>query len=127
MNTGAFLNAYHASRNGTNQFYRHPINRSFVFSDGVRECAEAGCYWLLDILATELPGVFRRQGEGYHRCIVTVTVKNESATIKGEFMDDDPKPYKRAISYTDLPEGEWKFMVTNDDPHALSCILLSEY
>jgi hypothetical protein len=37
---------------GSEQFYRHGINRSVVFSEGAHHVAEAGgAYWLLDEIA----------------------------------------------------------------------------
>lgn len=126
MNTDAFKQAYNASRNGTDNFHFNPLYRKFLYSDGVRECAEAGCYWLLDILGTELPAAFKKHpDEGL--CIVKVTVKDGKAAIRGEFTDDDPKPYKRVIGYTDMPEGEWTFYVNDDGDGKLRCILPKEY
>lgn len=127
MNTEAFTTAYNESRNGANQFFRHPLARLFLYSDGVKECAEAGCYWLLDILGTELPQAFRARQAPAHMCIVKVTVKNEEAKIVGEFEDDDAGPYRRNVEYTDLPEGEWLFYVSNDGDGFLRCILPKEY
>ena len=127
MNTEAFTRAYNESRNGANQFFRHPLARLFLYSDGVKECADAGCYWLLDILATELPRAFRSRPQFTDMCIVAVTVKDESAKIVGEFEDDDAKPYRRTVDYTDMPAGEWLFYVSNDGDGHLRCILPKEY
>ena len=129
MNVEAFLKAYKEPRNGTARFHFNHLYRRFKYSDGVKECAEAGCYWLLDILGTELPGEFlARPGE--HMCLVTVDVfdhdNGPAALIRGEFVDDDPAPYTRSVDYTDLPVGEWKFVVTYDGDDWF-CILLTEY
>ena len=35
MNTQAFLAAYRESRNGANHFVRHPLVRSFIYSNGI--------------------------------------------------------------------------------------------
>lgn len=126
MNTKQFIDAYNESRNGTDAFHFNPLYRKFLYSDGVRECAEAGCYWLLDILGTELPGAFAKRPDAF-LCIVTVTVKNESAKIVGEFDDDDEKPYRKSINYTDMPDGEWIFYVSDDGDGKLRCILPKEY
>jgi hypothetical protein len=126
MNTEAFIRAYHETRNGTDRFHQNPFYPSFVYSDGVAECAQAGCYWLLDILGTELPTQFKRRKPWDGFCIVRVKVKNESATILGEWMDDDPSPWRRKVNYTDMPEGEWLFQVS-DMGDRYACILLTEY
>lgn len=126
MNNESFIKAYNESRNGASQFFRHPLARRFIYSDGVKECAEAGCYWLLDILGTELPGAFKKREES-HLCIVAVKVTNQSAEITGEFCEDDTDTYKKRITHTDLPEGEWLFYVSQEDDGSLMCILPTEY
>lgn len=126
MNTEAFIRAYHETRNGTDRFHQNPFYPSFVYSDGVAECAQAGCYWLLDILGTELPVQFKRRQPWEGFCIVKVQVKNEAAAILGEWMDDDPSPWRRKVNYTDMPEGEWLFQVS-DMGDRYACILLTEY
>jgi hypothetical protein len=105
MNTEAFLKAYRQYRNGTDAFHFNPLYRKFLYSDGVKECAEAGCYWLLDILGTELP-----------------------AEIIGKFHDDDEAPYTKQIDWTDMPEGTWEFYVVYEGAEfGYRCILLTEY
>lgn len=124
MNTEQFIQAYNASRNGTDNFHFNPLYRTFIYSDGVKECAEAGCYWLLDILGTELPGFIRERTAGM--CVVVVTVKDGKAQIVAEAYDGDPTPYKRSVDFTDMPEGEWMFYVS-DEGGRFPCILPSEY
>lgn len=126
MNTEAFLTAYNESRNGVNHFCRNRLYPTFLYSDGVQQLAESGCYWLLDILGTELPQQFKQRPDEY-MCIVTVTVADDKARIKGEFVDDDPTPYLRSIDYTDMPAGTWKLYVTSHEPPLLHCILPKEY
>ena len=72
MDIEKFTKAYGESRNGANHFVRHPLARNFAYSDGVQECAECGLYWLLDILATELPAYFKRNEDVSNQCIVKV-------------------------------------------------------
>ena len=125
MNTEAFIKAYEESRNGTYFFERHPLVRSFTFSDGMKECAEAGCYWLLAILATEIqPNQFKEKQSTL--CIVQVVVKDQKCEITGEFFDGDSSPYSKRVSYTDLPEGTWNFYLSLEDSKVI-CILPSEY
>ncbi len=126
MDTEAFKAAYAASRNGTNHFVRHPLVRVFHYSDGVQECAKAGCYWLLDILATELPKFMAKRPDQYI-CVVVVTAAGGTAEILGELEDGDTKPYKRHIEITDMPDGKWTFYVTDDGDGVYRCILPTEY
>lgn len=125
MNTEAFKKAYNESRNGTDGWTRHPLARNFVYSAGVKECAEAGCYWLLDILGTELPGVFRRN-PNEHLLVVNVKVIDNAATLTGTFSDDAPPQYKRKVAYTDMPEGTWTFLAAQG-ADAAYCYLLTEH
>jgi len=125
MDETAFKAAYNESRNGTNTFIRNLLYRTFVYSEGVRDCADAGCYWLLDILGTELPLEFKRRPDE-SLCVVKVKVQNGKATILGEFVDDDPAPYQRQVDYTDMPEGEWVFYVEHGG-ELFYCILPTEY
>lgn len=127
MNTEKFLAAYRESRNGCDNFVRNPLYPRFLYSDGVQECAEAGCYWLLDILGTELPEHFKRKPDAY-MCVVTVTVADSRATIVGMFDDNDPEPFRKKIAGTDMPTGVWTFNVTNEGAEfGYRCILPSEY
>lgn len=124
MDIEKFKQVYSESRNGTDGFTRHPLSRGFIYSNGVEECAETGCYWLLDIMATELPGWFQKRTE--HTCLVVVRVDAKgAATISFEFQDG-VSAYTKPINWTDMPQGVWNFYVSREDGH-LCCILVSEY
>lgn len=123
MNTEAFKAAYGASRNGADHFIRHGMWRRLRYSDGVRDCAEAGCYWLLDIVGTELWQPFSAEGEGAMG-ILTVTVANGAADLKLEFQDDKPV-WGRRVEFTDMPDGEWSFYIAHEGD--LAMILPTEY
>lgn len=126
MNTEQLLNAYHAVRNGTEHYYRHSLVHIFFYSDGIKEMADAGCHWMVDVLATELPGQFRIRPLDT-LCIVTLDVVDGKAFFVGEFSDDDVTPWKRTFGFTDMPAGQYKFLVGKDEKgHLLAC-LLSEY
>lgn len=128
MDTTTFLDAYSESRNGTDAFYRHPLVRKFAYSSGVKELAETGCYWLLDILATELPQLFPKYAEQSDRCVVRIAAKDGKAALSAEFTDGDVA-WTKQIDITDLPDGEYLLMLANeyegDTPFRL--ILLTEY
>lgn len=125
MNTIKFRQAYNESRNGANEFYRHSLVRAFHYSDGVRDCAQAGCYWLLDIAATEFPAVMRKQGQP--RTILEARVKSdETCELVLKVADDEPPIWSRSIDYTDMPEGTWYFEVV-DKTVRVAMILLTEH
>jgi len=127
MNTEAFKATYAESRNGINNWVRHPLFRNFLYSDGVRDLAESGCYWLIDIMATELPAVFKANPRETFM-IVKVKVAGSKARIEGS-LDDDSLDYRRKVDYTDMPDGTWMFYVMKDDPAdpTINCILPTEY
>ncbi len=123
MNTEKFIQTYNESRNGANEFYQHPLVRKFAYSDGVRDCAECGIYWLIDIAATELPAVMRRRDEvlGVLTAYVKEGVAHLHLTGSG-----DVKLWHRKIDWTDLPDGDWVFYIGDDGPRH-TMILTSEY
>lgn len=131
MNTDAFKAAYNESRNGVYQYHFNPLYRRFHYSNGVRDCAQAGCYWLLDALGTELPAIFKKGPRAPSLLVVTVSVPlngQSRATIVGKFSDEsDPPEYSTEILYTDMPGGDWVFFVSDDGDGVLRCILPTEY
>jgi len=124
MNTAAFIRAYNESRNGTESFTRHWAARNFYFSDGVIECADAGCHWLLDIAATELPQAMRKHQA--LQAFLEVAVKDGAAKLSLTVSDDLPPIWSRSIDFTDLPEGDWVFELV-DESERVAMILISEH
>ena len=124
MDTDKFLAAYSEPRNGVNQMYRHPLVRNFTYSDGVKECAEAGMYWLLDVVATEALKPLAQTE--YFQGVVALKVVGSRAIVELRVEDDAPPIWAKPIEYTDAPEGEWKFLLANGGD-AFNMILLSEY
>jgi hypothetical protein len=124
MDTNAFTQAYRESRNGANYFVRHFFVRSFQFSDGVEACAAAGCFWLLDILATEVPQVMKAKREEMLTIHVDVT-EDGKATITG-LGSGDIEVYRRPIDSTDMPPGRWTFILVDEESRR-ALILPTEY
>jgi hypothetical protein len=124
MDETAFRNAFAESRNGANHFVRHWANRRFQYSDGVEEVAEAGAYWLLDIVATEVPAALANTGEV--QGILEVHVQDGQADILLNVDDDKPPAWKRHIDFTDMPDGKWLFEVV-DEGERFAMILITEH
>jgi hypothetical protein len=124
MNNEAFISAYNESRNGANYFVRHWAARSLQFSDGVEQCAEAGCMWLVDIIATECLKPLRDSGEvmGF----VTAKVADGQADLSLSVRDGEPPAWSRHIDLTDMPDGEWQFFLA-DEGTRFALILPKEY
>jgi hypothetical protein len=122
MNTPAFLAAYSETRNGTDSFTRHVLGRKLVYSDGVRECAEAGCYWLLDIAATELVRPMLAAPPG-SLGVLTVRADDGGASLDLSLADGAPSAWHRDIEFTDMPPGEWQFWMQSDDGCSVTMIV----
>lgn len=124
MNQTEFKRIYGESRNGANGFARHSLARNVIYSDGVQDLAETGVYWALDIFATELPKMMRRHEE--YMLVITIGVKGSGARITATGSGDKVLPWSRDIDWTDMPEGDWLFYMS-DDGDTFTIILPSEY
>jgi hypothetical protein len=106
----AALAHYHATEN----WYRHGLVKSMLYTDGVQCFAENGgdhgAYWFLDIVATEYWPLLSRQPF----LVVELSVGDQkSAVIK---VDDGNGRVitTRQISYTDMQPGDWRFFLTDN-------------
>lgn len=124
MNIEKFNEAYGAGRNGANEFYQHWANAKFHYSDGVKDCADAGCRWLLDMIATELPEVMIETGAV--QGIVSLIVKDNKGHVELTLADDTPPVWKHELEYTDMPDGKFDFLLANESVR-FALILISEY
>ena len=104
---------------GTEAYHRtFMFNPDLVHTDGVQYFAEtAGCYWFLDIVATDI----YRLTEHEPFLSIVLQVKNGSANIFIENGDCDVLE-TRTIEHTDCPDGEYKFFLTDN-----VLMLTSEY
>lgn len=127
MKTEDFIRAYSKPRNGADHFIRHWAVRTFAYSNGVEECADAGCHWLIDIAATEVPGWMRKEAETLVTLIVTVTDGTAAIGLTGS--GDRVLPWSKNINLTDLPNGEWVFLIADEGggPTPFRMILVTEY
>ena len=111
MSKEAITKVLNESRNGMNAAIRYnPFTPNFLISDGVNELATAGgCYWLLDILATEVaPKLMVSLNKGdIASAICSISVTGAAAKISVTVTDDAPAYWTRELAFTDWPEGEW--------------------
>ena len=124
MNETKFKEIYNESRNGANSMTRHPLVRSFLMSDGVIDLAETGCWWLMDVLATELPAVMISEKETL--LSVKVEVHKGKAKITASGYADRVMPWKKANIWTDMPEGTWGFLLAREEGRSV-LVLGTEY
>jgi len=95
---------------GTETWHRHPLNRSMLLTDGVVYFADqAGAWWFLDIVATE---VMR-----FHRMkpflVIDLNVNDGQADIRVS-DGNEVVLFKRHIHFTDAPDGLWRFYLTDN-------------
>lgn len=95
---------------GTEQWQRHALNRNLLLTDGVRYFADqAGAWWLLDIVATE---IFRIQAS-HPFLVIDLDVNDGKADIRVS-DGNDAMLFKRHIHFTDAPDGLWRFYLTDN-------------
>ena len=102
--TAADLLGFHCSE----EFYRHGLVRSILYTEGVKYLAEkAGAYWLIDLIATAnmLPAVKREEFQ------VWTLYRTESKAVLycedgGRDGHDSKRIYSKRIPYTDFPLEE---------------------
>jgi hypothetical protein len=89
-----------------------------VHTDGVQYFAEtAGCFWFLDIVATEVYPLTKKEPF----LSIKFWVNGGEASIIVE--DGDLKPvFVKGIKHTDCPDGEYEFFLTDN-----VLMLTSEY
>ena len=103
---------------GTECWYRHPFQKEFLLTDGVKYFADrTQSYWLLDVIATEYFSLLKDQP------FMVITVKAENAACVIVVTDGNENQIQlKDIPFTTLTDGLWKFYLTD------SVILLpSEY
>lgn len=102
---------------GSEQLYRHGLNKSVLYTDGVQFFAQNagnGAYWLLDILATE-PDILKEAREFAHVQLY-VDEANQARLVVADGGTDDNAPtvaYQRVLNFTDCPPGVWEFYFEN--------------
>lgn len=114
MNDASQLRAALAHCTGSSQWFRHPFSRC-TYTEGVQAFAQnagGGAYWLLDILLTE-PAILRAvQAHGI--VFPTLHVVDGKATITVIRDTGEAPLFERRLTYTDCPDGEWRFYFAGD-------------
>ena len=98
---------------GTEQWYRHGINRRVLFTDGAKYVADtAGAYWLLDEIAIIQSFDNRLAGEAFQ--VWTLLVNQDLSAILTCEDGNDKIIYTKQIAYTDFPLKQIKFYFTDN-------------
>ncbi len=113
---------------GTEQWYRHAINRKLIYTDGVKFFAENGgehgAYWFLDKVACEITPLLKRRKEAF--ACITLRVNNQEEAIIIVTDGNETSLATYDIQYTDMQAGDWKFYLIDDGTH-ITLLLPREY
>ena len=105
-----------AEYSGSETFTRvSPLYPNFVATEGVVFLAEnAGCFWLLDMIASHLPSVLAAS-ETFAVVLLVLDVEGSGAVFK--LVDDVPAGVvyvEQVIEYTDFPLSQIKLYIATD-------------
>lgn len=96
---------------GTANWYRHPLARSVLYTDGVKFIAErAGAYWLIDEISLSQISEPALTGEEFQ--LWTLIVDGRAAILRCDDGNDRRLLDKR-IDYTDFPKPGIKIYFTD--------------
>jgi hypothetical protein len=94
---------------GTDQWYRHSLNRNVLYTDGVQYLAEhAGAYWLIDEIAIAQRYETRVKAEEFQSWKLVVT--NSTATLSCDDGNGNVV-FSKHIEFTDFPLPEIELWV----------------
>jgi len=106
---------------GTEQWYRHSINRSILYTEGAQHVAEHGeAYWLLDEIALIQPYDRKVAAEEFQ--VWTLTVRPDRTATLACDDGNGNVVFSKAIPFTDFPLDTVKLYFANNVIH-----LPSEY
>lgn len=102
-----------AAFTGSETFYRHPLYRRAVYSEGVRHLADAGgAFWLVDEILLVQPYEPALRAAEFQVWTLTVAA-NQSATLVCT-DGNDTRLYAKDIPWTDFPLSEISLWFAND-------------
>lgn len=97
---------------GTEHWYRHPLVREVVFTDGARYVADAGgAYWLLDEIAFAQRAVPAVAAEEFQSWTLTVHEDRTALLVCGN--GNRRTLYSKKLEYTDFPLAEITLYCSN--------------
>ena len=106
---------------GSDNWYRHSINRAVLYTDGAKFLADqGGAYWLLDIIAIAQQHDATVSGEEFQVWKLKVNEDRSASLVCDD--GNDNIVYTQHIEYTDFPLSEITLYFVNNVIH-----LPSEY
>lgn len=95
---------------GTETWWRHPLKKDILYTDGAKYVADAGeAYWLLDVIVSvqTLPRMKRQEFQ-----VWILKVNGNTGVVTAE--DGNGKViYRQELEFTDFPLPEIKFYFTD--------------
>lgn len=108
-----------AHATGTENFYRGMIKNS-LYTDGMKHFMKlAECYWLYDIIQTEVFTVLRRKDPDTYYLRITAIGSTASITIHDYHGNEI---FQKGIKYTSFPEGSMDLIVGWDGQTLITCL-----
>jgi hypothetical protein len=97
---------------GTEHWYRHPLVREVVYTDGAKYVADkGGAYWLLDEIAFAQRGVPAVAAEEFQAWTLTVREDHTATLACGD--GDGRTVHSKELEYTDFPLPEITLFYSN--------------
>lgn len=97
---------------GTETYHFNPLYPKMRYTDGVvffALNAGGGAYWFLDIIGTEIHPLQAKEP------FIAITLIASGGTAEIIATDGDERTlFTRHISWTDCPEGRWRFFLCDD-------------
>ena len=113
---------------GTEQWYRHWMNRHFLFTDGIKTMADKGeAYWLIDaIFSHQSNPKLRTERLQYFQLWQLKVNADKTAVLTCRGDSSEPVLVEQKIEFTDFPLDEIKLYAEGDGEH-LILLLPSEH
>jgi hypothetical protein len=101
---------------GTTTYTSLGFPRNVALTDGTLYVAEhggeSGAFWLMQTIASHIPGVYKRGGSQARFHVWTLTVApDKSAVLEARLDKGTPVLAKQDFTSVDFEEGEWMFFV----------------
>ena len=120
-NTATLSEAQLRQFTGSENWYRHGINRSVLFTDGAKYVADqGGAYWLLDEIALAQSFEKSVAGEAFQLWKLTVKPDHTASLVCED--GNGHAVYSKEITFTDFPLEEIAIYFTDN-----TILLPSEY
>lgn len=111
MKQAEFLRAFAIDRSKSISASRHPFCPWFLLSVGMRELANTGCWWLIDLCAIELPQIIKQKN--LPSALLKLESKDGLAKLS-MWESETICVWERNVGCTDLPDGLFTFFITRE-------------